>query len=294
MITIMGATGNIGSKLADRLLAENQHVKIIGRSEDRLQPFVDKGATAVVGDAAKSDFLSKAFDESNAVFVMIPPDYTAQDFRQYQNAIGRQIATAIEKSGVRHVVNLSSHGAHLSDKTGPIKGLRDQEQRLNKLDSVHILHLRPTFFMENMLMNIDMILNMGINGGHIRGDLPFAMIATTDIAEVAAQHLLERDFSGKTVRELLGPRDISMEEATRIIGEKIGKPDLQYVHFSREEYIDGLLKAGLSKDMAEQLAELDAGINDRLFASGEPRTTENRTSTDFEQFADFFAQVYKS
>jgi uncharacterized protein YbjT (DUF2867 family) len=290
----MGATGNIGSKLADRLLAENLHVKVIGRSEDRLQPFVDKGATAVAGDAANSDFLSKAFDESNAVFVMIPPDYTAQDFRQYQNAIGRQIATAIEKSGVRHVVNLSSHGAHLSDKTGPIKGLRDQEQRLNKLDSVHILHLRPTFFMENMLMNIDMILNMGINGGHIRGDLPFAMIATTDIAEVAAQHLLERDFSGKTVRELLGPRDISMEEATRIIGEKIGKPDLQYVHFSREEYIDGLLKAGLSKDMAEQLAELDAGINDRLFAGGEPRTTENRTSTDFEQFADFFAQVYKS
>jgi uncharacterized protein YbjT (DUF2867 family) len=148
--------------------------------------------------------------------------------------------------------------------------------------------------MENMLMNIDMIQNMGINSGHIRGDLPFAMIATADIAEVAAQHLLERNFSGKTVRELLGPRDISMEEATRIIGEKIGKPDLQYVHFAREEYINGLLQAGLSKDMAEQLAELDAGINDRLFASGEPRTQENRTSTDFKQFADFFAQVYKS
>ena len=294
MFTIMGATGNIGSKLANRLLAKNQQVKVIGRSPNRLQPFVDRGATAVVGDAGDSKFLSQAFTDSNAAFVMIPPDYAAQDFRQYQNEIGRQIAKAIEKSGVRHVVNLSSHGAHLSDKTGPIKGLRDQEQRLNQLDSVHILHLRPTFFMENMLMNIDMIKNMGINGGHIRGDLPFAMIATADVAEVAAQHLLERYFSGKTVRELLGPRDISMEEATRIIGEKIGKPDLQYVHFSRKEYINGLLQAGLSKDMAEQLAELDAGINDRLFASGEPRTEENKTSTDFEQFAEYFAQVYKS
>ena len=294
MLTIMGATGSIGSKLADRLLDKNQDVKVIGRSADRLQPFVDRGATAVMGDAADSEFLSQAFADSNAAFVMIPPDYAAQDFRKYQNEIGRQIATAIEKSGVRQVVNLSSHGAHLPDKTGPIKGLRDQEQRLNRLDSVHILHLRPTFFMENLMMNIDMIKNMGVNGGHIRGDLPFAMIATADIAEVAAQHLLERNFSGKTVRELLGPRDISMEEATRIIGEKIGKPDLQYVHFSREEYINGLLQAGLAKDMAEQLAELDAGINDRLFASGEPRTQENRTSTDFKQFADFFAQVYKS
>lgn len=294
MLTIMGATGNIGSKLSDRLLVKNQRTKVIGRSAKKLQPFVDRGATAAVGDAGDSDFLSQAFSGSDAVFTMIPPDYAAQDFRQYQNEIGRQIATAVEKSGVRHVVNLSSHGAHLSDKTGPIKGLRDQEQRLNQLDSVHILHLRPTFFMENVLMNIDMIKNMGINGGHILGDLPFAMIATEDIADVAAQHLIERNFSGKTVRDLLGPRDISMEEVTRIIGGKIGKPDLKYVYFPREEYINGLLQAGLTKDMAEQLAELDAGINDRLFASGEPRTQENRTSTDFKQFADFFAQVYNS
>jgi hypothetical protein len=148
--------------------------------------------------------------------------------------------------------------------------------------------------MENMLMNIDMIKNMGINGSHIRGNLPFAMIATDDIANVAEQHLLECNFSGKIVRELLGPRDISMEEATRIIGEKIGIPDLPYVHFSRNEFINGLREAGLTKDMAEQLAELDAGINDRLFASGEPRTQENRTLTDFKQFADFFAKVYRA
>jgi uncharacterized protein YbjT (DUF2867 family) len=294
MFTLMGATGNIGSKLTDRLLVKNQQVKVIGRSTERLQPFVDRGAIAAVGDAGDSDFRSQAFSGSHAVFTMIPSNYAAQNFRQYQNEIGRQIATAIEKSGVKHVVNLSSHGAHLSEKTGPIQGLRDQEHRLNQLNSVHVLHLRPTYFMENILMNIDMIKNMGINGGHILGDLPFAMIATADIAEVAAQHLLERNFSGKAVKELLGPRDISMHEVTRIIGEKIGKADLQYVHFSREEYINGLLKAGLTKDMAEQLAELDAGINDRLFACGEPRTPENRTSTDFEQFADFFARVYKS
>ena len=294
MITIMGATGNVGSKLADRLLDKNQPVRVIGRSAERLQPFVDRGATAAVGDAGDSDFLLQTFSGSIAVFTMIPTGQAAQDFRQYQNEIGRQIARAIEKSGVKHVVNLSSYGAHLPDRTGPIKGLRDQEQRLNKLESVHILHLRPTFFMENILMNIDMIKNMGINGGHLLGNLPFAMISTEDIAVEAAHHLLERNFSGKTIRELLGPRDISMEEVTRIIGEKIGKPDLKYVHFSREEYINGLLQAGLTKDMAEQLAELDAGINDRLFASGEPRTQENRTTTDFEQFADFFAQVYKS
>ena len=294
MFTIMGATGNIGSKLTDLLLEKNQTVKVIGRSAGRLQQLVDKGATAAVGDANDADFLAQAFTGSEVVFAMIPPDATAKDFREYQNQIGKRIATAIEKSGISHVVNLSSHGAHLPDRTGPIKGLRDQEQRLNQLEAVHILHLRPTFFMENLLMGIDMIKNMGINGGHIRGDLPFAMIATQDIARVAAQHMLEKDFSGKTTQLLLGPRDISMDEATKIIGKKIGKPDLQYMHFSREEFINGLLQAGLSQDMAEQLAELDAGINDRLFASDRPRTEENRTPTDFEEFAEVFAQAYKA
>jgi uncharacterized protein YbjT (DUF2867 family) len=294
MFTIMGATGNIGSKLAELLLGKNMRVKVIGRSADRLQPYVARGATAAVGDAGDADFLTQAFSGSEAVFAMIPPDYTAKDFRQYQNEIGRPIASAIKKSGVTHVVNLSSHGAHLPDKTGPIKGLRDQEQRLNQLDAVHVLHLRPTYFMENMLMNIDMIKNMGINGGHIRGDLPFAMIATQDIAHAAAGHMLERDFSGKQVRVLLGPRDISMDEATRIIGEKIGTPDLRYVPFSREDYINGMVQAGLSQDMAAQLAELDGSINDRLFASGDAREEENRTPTDFTEFAEFFAQAYSA
>jgi uncharacterized protein YbjT (DUF2867 family) len=133
---------------------------------------------------------------------------------------------------------------------------------------------------------------MGINGGYIRGDLPFAMIATQDIAEVAAERMLEMDFSGKTVRELLGPRDISMDEVTRIIGAKIGKPDLPYMVLPRDDFINGLLQAGLSDDMAQQLVELDAAINDRLFASGHTRTEENRTPTDFEEFADIFARVF--
>jgi uncharacterized protein YbjT (DUF2867 family) len=66
----MGATGNIGSKITDRLLVKNQRVKVIGRSTERLQPFVDRGATAAAGDAGDSDFLSRAFSGSNAVFTI--------------------------------------------------------------------------------------------------------------------------------------------------------------------------------------------------------------------------------
>ena len=46
MYTIMGATGNIGSKLIELLLKENQRVRAVGRSADRLKSLVERGAEA--------------------------------------------------------------------------------------------------------------------------------------------------------------------------------------------------------------------------------------------------------
>ncbi len=292
MHTILGATGNIGRHLAEILLKKGQPVRAIGRSPQKMQPLIDLGAHAALGDAANLAFLTEAFTGSDTVFVMIPPNYSAIDFIAYQNEFGRTVAKALVDSNVTHVVNLSSHGAHLKENTGPIRGLRDQEKRLNNIEAINCLHLRPTYFMENLLMNVQLIKTMGINGGHVRGDLPVAMIAARDVAKVASEHMLGRDFSGKSVRELLGPQDITMEDATRIIGEKIGKPDLTYIYFSRQDYIRGLVESGLTNDMAQLLAEMSAGINDGLFGTGLKRTPETVTPTKFEAFADVFARIY--
>ncbi len=294
MYVIMGATGNIGRKLATMLLDRGEKVKVIGRSAERLQPLVDHGAEAAVGDVSDVGFLTHVFKGADAVFALIPPAYTAHDFRGYYNEIGANIVTSIQESGVKHVLFLSSHGAHLSDKTGPIKGLYDVEQRLNNLDGVNILHLRPTYFMENLLANIGMIKTMGMNSGAIKGDRKFAMIATKDIAPVAAEHLLKRDFSGKTVHELLGERDLSMDEVTKVFGEKIGKPDLRYVQCSAGDEKKGMMDVGLSDDVSNQMVELSQAINDGRIAVNQPRTANNTTDTSIEEFGDFFAQVYEN
>ncbi len=292
MYVIMGATGNIGSKLANILLGKSEKVKGIGRSAERLQPFVDRGAIAAIGDVADVGFLTKALKGADAVFAMLPPDYQAKDFRKYYNEVGDNIIKAIQESGVKHVVFLSSHGAHLPDKTGPIKGLHDVEQKLNTLDDVNVLHLRPTYFMENLLANIGMIKNMGMNGGGIKGDRKMPMIATKDIAPVAAEHLLKRDFSGKTAHELLGERDVTMNEVSKFLGEKIGKPDLGYVQFAPEDEKKGLMDVGMSDNASDQLVELSQAINDGIMAVN--RTAKNTTGTSIEEFADFFAQVYEN
>src|ERR1035437_368323 len=137
MYAITGATGNIGSQAADILLAKGVKVRVIGRNAARLQRFVEKGAEAAVGDLKDSAFVTGAFTGASAVFAMIPPEFTARDFRVYQNEIGTNIANGIKNSGVRYVISLSSQGAELPVGTGPIKGLHDQEERLNRLEGVN-------------------------------------------------------------------------------------------------------------------------------------------------------------
>jgi len=293
MYAITGSTGNTGRVVAEILLEQKQEVRAIGRSPTRLKGLADRGAEPCVGNLDDAGFLTKAFKGARAVFAMIPPNLQAEDLRDYQGRIGEATAAAIGEAGVRFVVFLSSLGAHLPEGTGPILGLHDQEERLNKIEGIRILHLRPTFFMENLLHNIPLIQKMGINGSPLRGDLRIPVIATKDVAGVASDHLLHLDFRGVTVRELLGERDISMEEMTGIIGKAIGKHDLRYIQFSYEDARKGMMESGLSSDVSRSFVELYQSFNEGTIFRGIERTAENTTETTFEEFGKIFAQNYR-
>jgi uncharacterized protein YbjT (DUF2867 family) len=290
MIAITGATGNIGSKITADLLSKGQKVRCIARTAEKLKTYVEKGAETAAISLEDTVALADAFKGVDAVFAMIPPNYQASDFRAYQNAAGASIAEAVKGSGVKHVVNLSSQGAHLADKTGLIRGLHDQEQRLNKLKGINVLQLRPAYFMENLLANIDMIKQMNIMGSAIQGDMKIPMIATQDIADFAAERLLKKDFSGMPVKDLLGQRDLSMDEAAEIIGRKINMPGLRYVQFSYEDTEKALLAMDFSTDVAGLFIEMSKAFNEGMIAT--PRTRQNTTKTRFENFAEMFAKIY--
>src|SRR5687767_5982571 len=136
LYVITGATGNIGRVVADKLLDQKRKVRVVGRSQERLKRFVDRGAEAFVGTLEDAAAVTSAFEGATAAFTMIPPNTVAPGFRAFQNKVGEAIAAGLSRNRVRQVVNLSSVGAHLSERTGPILGLRDQEKRLDGLPGV--------------------------------------------------------------------------------------------------------------------------------------------------------------
>ncbi len=294
LIVVTAATGNIGSKIVHRLLDHGKQVRAVGRSLEKLQPLIDKGAEAFIGSVENSQYMEKAFANAHAVFTLIPPKINALNVLEYQNKVSRNYARAIILNGVNYCVNLSSVAAHLKNKTGPIAGLYSHEQNLNAIEPLNLMHLRPGFFMENCFQNINLIKQMGINGTPLRSELPMPMIATRDIALVGSELLMSLNFKGKNVQELLGQRDISMEEATLILGKALSKNDLKYVQFSYADAQKAMITTGLSEDFSRLLVEMYQSFNDGLAQATEPRSSKNSTQTSFEDFAQEFAKIYNN
>jgi uncharacterized protein YbjT (DUF2867 family) len=293
MYTILGATGNVGGKIAELLLSQGEKVRVVARTAERLAPFAARGATVHAGDIRDTVFLTNVFRGSEAVFTLIPPNFGADDFGDYQDEVGESITTALRDAGVVYVVNLSSIGADLATGTGPIAGLYRMEQRLNGLPALNVMHLRPGYFMENTLMNLPLVKSQGIMGSALRGDLKIPVIATGDIARAAAEHLMKRDFVGSTVKYLLGERHVSYNEIAGVFGKRIGKPGLKYAQFSYGDAEKGLRAAGLSPDVCRLYIEMTKAFNDGLIGPYLVRTKENTTATTIEEFADVFAHGYE-
>ena len=292
MIAIIGASGNVGSKTTEALLAAGQKVRAIARHADKLQPLVEKGAEAWIGDAADSEFLTRAFEGAEAVLLIISTQMDVADVAAYQDTLGEAQIVAIKASGVKNVLFISSQGAHTEEKTGIVAGVARQEKRLNALEGVNVLSLRPTYFMENTFNAIGMIKHSGINGSALKADVEMTMIATRDIAKVAAEKLLNLPFAGKSHLDLLGDRNYTQIEVTQIIGAAIGKPELPYVEFSYADQKAGLVQYGISESVADAYVGLYEGINIGQLSHG-VRNAETTTPTSFEWFVEnIFKHAY--
>ena len=281
---VVGATGNTGSIVVETLLERGETVRAIGRDAGRLQPFAQRGAEAHVADVNDPAAMTKAFAGMESAYVLIPPQTAAPDFLAASEAISDSITAALKASSVKHVVLLSSLGAQHASGTGPVVGLHNFEQKLNQLTDINVLFLRPAFFMENFLMSIGLIQNMGILGGAIKGTLQIPMIDTQDIGRAAADALTRRDFEGKETQELLGQRNLSHKEAAEIIGKEIGRPGLAYQQFPGFMVEQVLKQMGLPKKTAELLVEMHEAFNKGLMAPLEQRNGHNTTPTTFEAF----------
>lgn len=283
MIAVLGAAGNVGGKVAGLLLERDEPVRVLQHRRS-LHQLAKRGAEVVSGDAGEPADLDALFSGAQAALVMLPEDPSDPRFSATRSHIARAITAALGRSELSHVVAISAMLGS-PEAGGPMAGLREMEGLLSRLE-VNLLVLRPTAYMDYLLANLDLIRSQRINGSAVRADLPFPMIATQDVAEVAAGALVARNFTGHRVRRLLGPEDITMTDATRLIGVRLRIPDLPYVQFPPDEMAGALRQAGMSQEAAGLVVQMQQSMNNGLFREDIVRDSTTQTPT---RLADFLA-----
>ena len=285
MIAIMGAAGNVGRKVCDLLLEAGEQIRVLEHVRD-LTHLRQRGAAVVRGDASRIDDLRALFATASVALVLLPEDVSDPSFVENRVAMSRAIRDALNAEGVTHIVALSTVGAVRADAPGPPGGLHVFEQDLGQLTDANLLVIRSAMYMDYLLAALPIITSEKVNGSATKSDVRFPMVATLDVAREVTDRLRKRDFSGHQVRLLLGPEDVSMSDATRAIGSRLGIPELPYVEFPPDGVKKALQQAGMSEQVAGLIVDMQLALNDGRYLDGVRRTPESTTPTRLEDFLD--------
>jgi len=290
---LTGSIGNISKPLAATLVAEGHQVTIISNSQARISEIESLGANATIGSLLDSSFLTKVFSGADAVYLMVPPNFNVTDWLGFQKEVSESFITAIQQSGVKNIVQLSSIGAHMGKDTGPIDGLAYLEKRLDGIEGINVVKLRPSYFYTNFYSLVDLIKQAGILGSNLgNGDQKLILTHPKDIAAAAAKRLLALDFHGQNV-EYVSSDIRSFSEIAEVLGKSVDKPELEWINFSDEDTFQGMLQSGLQEVFAKGYVQMGKSIREGLIQEDYfKRNEQPQGKIKLEDFAKEFAQGY--
>lgn len=268
-IVLTGSIGHIGLPLAQLLTQQGHELTIISSKEDRADAIRALGATPAVGAIEDADFLTKTFTGADLVYTMIPPivnyfDPTVDLFAECQK-VADNFTKAIKQAGVKRVIHLSSIGAHLEHGSGLIKLHYNVEQALNTLADTDITFMRPVGFYYNLYAYIGLIKQQGVIAANTGGDDIATLVAPSDIAAAIADEI-SLPVAHRRVRYVVSD-ELTCNEVARILGEAIGKPDLQWVTLTNEQYLQGLIAAGMQPAIAAGMVEMYASVHEGILSA---------------------------
>ena len=292
-IIVTGSLGHISRPLTETLIQNGHQVTVISSNSDRQADIEALGAKAAIGSVDDADFLTATFTGADAVYAMIPPNYTTPDSTAYYQKIGDSYAGAIRQAGVKRVVHLSSWGADKESGTGFIVGSHRVEQTLNQLTGVAVTHLRAGYIYYNMLRFVDMIKGSGRIMSNYGGDDKIVMVAPVDIAAAAADELQTPATPGTHIRYVASD-DRSVAEITPILGAAIGKPDLQWIHLTDEQMKGGMERNHLPAHVIENSIALGASIHNGTLREDYDRQHPHKMGlVKLEDYAKEFEAAYQ-
>lgn len=233
-IAVVGATGRIGAKLTENLLASGHSVKALSRGGPALDALVARGAEPFIGsfDTGAGE-LGAFFEDADAAFLMVKTLWDG-DLHGHYPAVALRFFDALRDSPVKLAVSLTGMGSEISGNTGHFQPFYILDQILNRLRGINLVHLQGGWFMEGLFQWVDSIAQHDRIAWSLDPNVKTPWVATQDIADFAAREFDTPTDRHRSVKEL--GTDYTMTEIAAIIGRAIGREvDYRFVDRSDRE-----------------------------------------------------------
>jgi NAD(P)H dehydrogenase (quinone) len=238
MIVITGATGKLGSRIVERLLARvpAEQVAVSVRDPEQAAGLATRGVRVRRGDFTEPATLAHAFEGAQQVLV-VSANLTGAE----ANAANSAAIDAAVAAGADRIVYTSHQGAAKDSAFPPMLAHAASEEHLAATGRAWT-SLRNGFYAETIRWQ----LGRSLESGELvtPADGPVSWTAHDDLAEAAAAVLTEPGrFEGPTP-PLTAPQSVDMAGVAAILGELTGRP-VRHVVIGDEEFKAGLLAHGV-------------------------------------------------
>ena len=279
---IFGGTGNIGSRVTERLIARGERPSVFVRNAKKAKVLFGDQVDIHVGDLEQPrSSLAAALAGVDAVFLVTDgPDLDSRD---------RAVAVAAKSAGVRHVVKLSTLDVQTGVGTGPWHARGEVAVRES---GVAFTFIQSAGFMLNALGWSDSIRELGVLRTST-GQGKIAFIHPDDIADVAIAALITRDHDGRSL-VITGPEALSYGEMAAAIGSVIGKR-VRFEEISDEQAYAGVVRWAGKGPYADALVDIWRAVREGRLATvsnGVKRVLE-RKAIPFERWAEANANAFQ-
>ena len=248
-ILVTGATGNTCSILIPALVSAGHEVRAFVRNEEKAQSLKDAGAEIYIGDLDQGDTIDGALEGIEKVYLCTWNGPTA-------SAQGKNIVDAIKRAGTKPFI--VRHSAYGTDGSRLIQQINEVDNAIQG-SGVPWTSIKPTFFMQNMMMASPSIQN----GGNIYWDWAdgkAGMIDIRDVADSALGALTGKAEQGKEYI-LTGPDSISMHDVAASFAKVLGK-EINYVAVPHEAAKESMMGMGFPEFIVDGYIELNHGFTE--------------------------------
>jgi uncharacterized protein YbjT (DUF2867 family) len=296
-IVLTGSLGNIGRPLTQMLVQKGHSVTVISSNPERRKDIEALGATAIIGAMQDAGFLAVSFQGADIVYLMETMEAAGDmfdktvDFIGDITKIGSNYKQAVEQSGVKQVIHLSSVGAHMEKGNGILAFHHNVENILRQLPgNISIKFIRPVGFFINLFSFIRNIKSKGVIISNYGGDQKEPWVSPLDIAAAVAEEM-ETPFNGKTVRYVASD-EVAPNEIARALGEAIGQPDLKWTVVPDEQLLHTWIGIGMNEQVASGFVEMQASQGSGALYEDYYRHKPVLGGVKLKDFAKEFAAAY--